>query len=63
VDLGALLGLIGDCGGHLWMTAEPHGNMVLKIHLPARVPEAPTDARAPRPRADRGRAVARWFRH
>ena len=63
VDLGALLGLIGDCGGHLWMSAEPPGNMVLKIHLPARVPEGPTEARAPRPRPDRGGAVARWFRH
>src|SRR6185436_1350047 len=23
VDLGALMGLVGDCGGHLWMAAEP----------------------------------------
>jgi hypothetical protein len=37
VDLGALMGLIGDCGGHLWMTAEPPGNMVLKVHLPKRI--------------------------
>ena len=63
VDLGALLGLIGDCGGHLWMNAEPPGNMVLKIHLPARVPEGQTEARAPRPQADRRNTVARWFRH
>jgi len=63
VDLGALLGLIGDCGGHLWMSAEPSGNMVLKIHLPARVSDAPADARAATPRPERGRAVARWFRH
>ena len=63
VDLGALLGLIGDSGGHLWMSAEPPGNMVLKIHLPARSPEARTEARAPRPRAQQGGAVARWFRH
>ena len=63
VDLGALLGLIGDCGGHLWMSAEPPGNMVLKIHLPALVSEAPADARAAAPRPERGRAVARWFRH
>ena len=63
VDLGALLSLIGDCGGHLWMTAEPPGNMVLKIHLPARIPEGSTDARAPRPLSDRARAVTRLFRH
>jgi hypothetical protein len=62
VDLGALLGLIGDCGGHLWMSAEPPGNMVLKIHLPMRAPDGSTDAQ-PRPRPDRGSAVARWFRH
>ena len=34
MDFGPLLGLIGECGGHLWVTAEPLGNMVLKIHLP-----------------------------
>ncbi len=34
VDLSALLQLLGDCGGHLWVTAEPPGNMTLKIHLP-----------------------------
>ncbi len=27
VDLGALQALIGDCGGHLWMKAEPGGDM------------------------------------
>ena len=25
VDLSALLQLLGDCGGHLWVTAEPTG--------------------------------------
>jgi hypothetical protein len=37
VDLGALQTLVSDCGGHLWMMAEPPGDMVLKIHLPRRV--------------------------
>jgi signal transduction histidine kinase len=37
IDLGALQALIDNCGGHLWMTAEPPGDMVLKIHLPRRV--------------------------
>jgi PAS domain S-box-containing protein len=36
VDLGALQALVSDCGGHLWMMAEPPGDMVLKIHLPRR---------------------------
>jgi len=37
VDLGALQMLVSDCGGHLWITAEPSGDMVLKMHLPRRV--------------------------
>jgi signal transduction histidine kinase len=63
VDLGALLGLIGDCGGHLWMAAEPPGNMVLKIHLPRRTSDGPTESRTPVTRSDRGSAMARWFGH
>jgi signal transduction histidine kinase len=62
VDLGVLMGLIGDCGGHLWMTADPPGNMVLKIHLPKR----PFDVQAEHKQATRfGRAlsVARLFGH
>jgi signal transduction histidine kinase len=53
VDLGVLQGLIRDCGGHLWMRADPTGDMVLKMRLPQRVPDGP----AP------GRSVAGWFRH
>jgi hypothetical protein len=34
VDLGVLQGLLRDCGGHLWMKANPIGGMVLKMHLP-----------------------------
>ncbi len=63
VDLGVLLGLVGDCGGHVWMAAEPNGNMVLKIHLPQRVSDGLTDPHAPATRSVRGRAMARWFGH
>ena len=63
VDLGALLALIGECGGHLWMAAEPSGNMVLKIHLPKRASDG-TGNPPPPNRAGRGvKSVARWFRH
>jgi PAS domain S-box-containing protein len=63
VDLGALLGLIGDCGGHLWMTAEPSGNMVLKIHLPLRDSDALTEQTTSMARSGRGRVMSRWFGH
>jgi hypothetical protein len=63
VDFGSLLGLVGECGGHVWMAAEPNGNMVLKIHLPARLSSAVADPPVPVPQADRGRGMARWFRH
>src|SRR5262249_8843580 len=39
VDLGTLQALVSDCGGHLWMKAEPPGDMVLKIHLPRKLLE------------------------
>lgn len=41
VDLGTLQALVSDSGGHLWATVEPTGDMVLKIHLPRRVLDAP----------------------
>ena len=44
VDLGVLQGLIGDCGGHLWIKAEPTGDMVLKMHLPQPVPGGAAEA-------------------
>jgi hypothetical protein len=62
VDLGALLALIGDCGGHLWMAAEPPGNMVLKIHLPRRGSDQGPEAHQAGARPQRG-AMSRWFRH
>ena len=59
--MGVLLELIGKSGGHLWMAAEPSGNMVLKIHLPQSVSDGLTDAHAPSPavrrRARDGAAV------
>ncbi len=60
VDLGALLKLIADCGGHLWMTAEPPGNMILKIHLPKRTSD---DPRPVVTRSERGGSMSRWFGH
>ena len=55
VDLGALQALVGDCGGHLWILAEPTGNMSLRIHLPRRM----LDDRAPARKAGRGRWMSR----
>jgi coenzyme F420-reducing hydrogenase delta subunit len=54
VDLGVMVDLIASCGGHLWLEAQPAGNMVLKIHLP----KAP-GAEAP---DHRGGKLSRWFR-
>jgi hypothetical protein len=62
VDLGVLQGLIRDCGGHLWIKAEPTGDMVLKMRLPQPVLDGPA-ALTRGPRSDRGRSIARWFRH
>jgi hypothetical protein len=36
VDLGTLQELISECGGHLWVTAEPGGSMVVRMRLPLR---------------------------
>jgi two-component system cell cycle sensor histidine kinase/response regulator CckA len=62
VDLSALLRLLADCGGHLWVTAERCGDMSLKIHLPLRVTHAPIET-ASLVRVDRGAARGKWFRH
>jgi signal transduction histidine kinase len=56
VDLSALVELVGSCGGHLWMEAQPAGNMVVKIHLPKRAPAAIVAG------PDRVGRLARWFR-
>jgi signal transduction histidine kinase len=54
VDLGVLVDLIASCGGHLWLEAQPAGNMVVKIHLP----KPPADATS----EHRGGRLSRWFR-
>ena len=59
VDLGALQALIGDCGGHLWMKAEPGGDMELKIHLPLRSADSSRSAGVVR--SALGRSVSAWF--
>ncbi len=54
VDLGVLLDLIASCGGHLWLEAQPAGNMVVKVHLPK--PPAATAS------GHRSGRLSRWFR-
>ena len=54
VDLGVLVDLIASCGGHLWLEAQPAGNMVAKIHLPKPPAGNATD--------NRGGRLSRWFR-
>ena len=59
VDFGTLHGLVGGCGGHLWMTVQPQGDMVAKIRLPLL---AFQDDAAPRKLIARGgRALTRLF--
>jgi PAS domain S-box-containing protein len=57
VDLGALQALVSECGGHLWMRAEPPGDMELKIHLPRRVLDR---SETPAPAISSGRS--RWLK-
>ena len=54
VDLGVLVDLIASGGGHLWLEAQPAGNMVVKIHLPKPPAANLTDNRSGR--------LSRWFR-
>jgi hypothetical protein len=62
VDLGVLVDLVATCGGHLWVEAQPAGNMVVKIHLPKpAVADGREDSRREAP-ASRGGRLARWFR-
>ena len=62
VDLGVLVDLIASCGGHLWMEAQPAGNMVVKIHLPKPAAADATDAGRRDARSNRGGRLSRWFR-
>ena len=63
VDLGALQELIRECGGHLWMTVEPPGNMVVEIRLPFLAWDDLAHPTTPDTRSSRGGVMARWFRH
>jgi len=61
LDFGTLHGLVGGCGGHLWMTLQPEGELVAKIHLPLLAFPQET---APRTLVARGgRALTRLFQH
>jgi signal transduction histidine kinase len=51
MELGILVELISSCGGHLWLEAQPAGNMVVKIHLPK-----------PAIREDRRGRLSQWLR-
>jgi PAS domain S-box-containing protein len=61
IDLGPLVALIGEVGGHLWMSAEPAGNMTLQLHLPRRAEEESLQPVAAV--SGRARQLTRWFRH
>ena len=63
VDLSALMRLLGECGGHLWVSAGPPGNMTLKIHLPMRASDAAARPVRSLARPGAGRTLGRWFRH
>ena len=62
VDLGTMQELVAECGGHLWMTVEPVGDMVVKIRLPlvTSYGEPPRRTLAP---GGRARTLAQWFQH
>jgi PAS domain S-box-containing protein len=60
VDFGTLQELVTECGGHLWMSIQPPGDMVAKIRLPLSIADDQPVPRAAS-RAARGRTAARWF--
>jgi hypothetical protein len=62
VDLGALQELVGECGGHLWMTVQPLGDMVVKIRLPLVTSYGQPPRRTLAP-GGRVRTLAHWFQH
>jgi hypothetical protein len=62
-DLGALLQLVDDSGGHVWMAAERAGDLTMKIHLPRRAREEAPPATATARVAQSGRSLIKWFRH
>jgi hypothetical protein len=60
VDLGTLQELVAECGGHLWMTVEPVGDMVVKIWLPLVTSYGEASRRTFGPRG-RVRTLGHWF--
>lgn len=63
VDLGALQGLIRECGGHLWVTAVPHGDMVVQIRLPLCSDAEEKQPAAPSSRTSLGITGSTTIRH
>ena len=62
VDLGTLQELVAECGGHLWMTVEGGGDMVVKIRLPL-VTSYGEPPRRTSARGGRVRTLGHWFQH
>jgi hypothetical protein len=63
VDLGTLQEIVGECGGHLWMTVQPLGDMVVKIWLPLQTSYGEPARRKVAAGSAGVRAVAHWFQH
>jgi PAS domain-containing protein len=61
VDLGTLQSLVAECGGHLWMTVQPLGDMVVKVRLPLVTSYGQADPGSVASRGSRVRTLARWF--
>jgi hypothetical protein len=54
--------LVSNCGGHLWVDAQPAGNLVVKIHLPRAAAGAASATRRSDVHSERGGRLARWLR-
>jgi chromosome segregation ATPase len=63
MDVGPLVALISNVGGHLWMSAQPAGDMTLEIHLPRRTVDEVMEPAVSGSGSGRGRQFSRWFRH
>jgi PAS domain S-box-containing protein len=61
VDLGVLVDLVASCGGHLWVEAQPAGNMVVKIHLPKPPAVDAIEGARRDAQSNRGGRLSRWF--
>jgi hypothetical protein len=61
VDFATLQQLVSECGGHLWLQAQPRGELVAKIRLPLSSAPDQTVARPAAVRAPRERLVSRLF--